>query len=226
MGKRRYDAVLFDLDGTISESHPGIIASAKKALVDFNWPMPEDFDYTKFIGPPICESLMTFAGMPEEMAERCMKRYREYYNRGEIFNTALYPDILELMKALNAAGSKVCIATSKPQPMADEVVEFLGLSSLIFCNAGADTSDKQSDKPGLIRRCLEETGAAKERTVMIGDTRFDANGARVMGIDFIGALYGYGTRAEMEREGASVFVEAPADLAELLFQKDGECSGK
>lgn len=213
-----YDAVLFDLDGTVSESHPGIIASAKKALEEYGWDMPADFDYKQFIGPPICQSLMQFAGMEEAQAEVCMKIYRRYYNAGEIFNTSLYPGMKALMEHLVAAGVKVCIATSKPQPMADQVIAHLGLTDLIFCNAGADTSDKQSDKPGLITRCLRETGASKERTVMIGDTRFDADGAAVMGVDFIGVLYGYGTQAEMEEKGAAVFAETVAELEALLLK--------
>ncbi|MDD5952078.1 MAG: HAD hydrolase-like protein [Oscillospiraceae bacterium] len=220
MKQRKYDAVLFDLDGTVSESHPGIIASAKKALVEYGWEMPEDFDYTQFIGPPICQSLMLYAGMAEPQAEVCMKLYRKYYNAGEIFNTSLYPGMLQLMKDLTAAGSKVCIATSKPQPMADRVIEYLGLGELVFCNAGADTSDKQSDKPGLIRRCMEETGASREQTVMIGDTRFDAAGARVMEVPFIGALYGYGTREEMVKEGAEHFAKTVAELYPMLFVQD------
>ncbi len=213
-----YDAVLFDLDGTVSRSHPGIIASAKRALVDYGWEMPAGFDYKQFIGPPICQSLMQYAGMPERDAEICMKLYRKYYNAGEIFNTTLYDGILPLMEHLTAAGAKVCIATSKPQPMADKVVEHLGLKGLVFCNAGADTSDKQSDKPGLIARCLRETGAAREKTVMIGDTRFDAGGAAAMNVDFIGVLYGYGSREEMEREGASVFARTAAELESLLLR--------
>lgn len=215
----KYDAVLFDLDGTVSESHPGIIASAKKALQEYGWEMPADFDYTQFIGPPICQSLMEFAGMPEEQAEVCMKIYRRYYNAGEIFNTALYPGMKTLMERLTEAGVKVCIATSKPQPMADQVVAHLGIDGLIFCNAGADTSDKQSDKPGLINRCLRETGVEKSRTVMIGDTRFDANGAAVVGVDFIGVLYGYGTRTEMEEMGAAVFADTVPVLEALLFSE-------
>ncbi len=215
----KYDAVLFDLDGTVSESHPGIIGSAKKALAEYGWEMPADFDYTKFIGPPICEALMTYAGMEECQAEVCMQIYRKYYRAGEIWNTALYPGMRALMEHLVEAGAKVCIATSKPQPMADQVVDFLGIRDLIFCNAGADSSDKQSDKPGLITRCMEETGASREKTVMIGDTRYDAGGAQTMNVDFIGVLYGYGSREEMEARGASVFAETTADLEALLLEE-------
>lgn len=212
----KYDAVLFDLDGTISESHPGIIASAKKALQEFGWDMPADFDYTKFIGPPICQSFMTYCAMTEEQAETCMKLYRKYYNAGEIFNTTLYPNIKELMEQLARDGVRVCIATSKPQPMADKVVDHLGIREILSCNAGADSSDKQSDKPGLITRCLRETGVEKSKAVMIGDTRFDAGGAAAVGIDFIGVLYGYGTKQEMEAAGGRVFVTTISELEDLL----------
>lgn len=217
MEQCKYDAVLFDLDGTVSRSHPGIIGSMKKALAEYGHTMPADFDYFQFIGPPICQSLMEYCHMPEPEAERCTKIYRRIYNDEGIFNTSLYPGLKELMARLQDSGAKVCLATSKPQPMADEVVSFLGIDKIIYCNAGADPSDKVSDKPGLIARCLRETGATKEKTVMIGDTRFDANGAAVAGVHFIGVLYGYGSREEMEEQGAAVFAADAAELAAALF---------
>ena len=216
-----YDAVLFDLDGTVSESHPGIIASAKQAIEEYGWPMPADFDYRKFIGPPIVQSLMQYAGMPEKEAEICLRLYRKYYNGGEIFNAAPYPGIPELMRQLKKDGVKVCLATSKPQQMADKVAEHLGVFDLLSCLAGADAADKESDKPGLIARCLRETGVKKERAVMIGDTRFDAEGAAAAGVSYIGVLYGYGTKEEMVSCGASVFAKNAEDLFSLLYAKDG-----
>ena len=216
-----FEAVLFDLDGTVSESHPGIIASARQALEEYGWPMPADFDYRKFIGPPIVQSLMQYAGMPEKEAEVCLTLYRKYYNGGEIFNAAAYPGIPELMRRLKARGVRVCLATSKPQQMAEKVAEHLGISRWLSCLAGADAADKESDKPGLIARCLRETGVPKEKAVMIGDTRFDAEGAAAAGVRFIGVLYGYGTREEMAAHGAEVFAKDVSELQDLLLSGEG-----
>ena len=219
MEKCKYDAVLFDLDGTVSRSHPGIIACVKKTVAESGYTLPEDFDYFQFIGPPIYQSMMEYCRMPAEEAEHWTRVYRGYYNGEGILNTSLYPGLKALMLRLQSAGVKVCLATSKPQPMTDRVVSFLEIGDVVFCSAGADPADKVSDKPGLIARCLRETGAATEKTVMIGDTRFDAYGAAASGVDFIGVLYGYGTRAEMEEQGAARFAADAAELAALLFGK-------
>lgn len=212
-----YDAALFDLDGTIVQSHPGIIGSVKKMLVDVGWQMPDGFDYTRFIGPPIFESLIRLAKMPAPLAEEGIVIYRKYYNAGEIFNGSVYPGIPELFSALREQNVKVCVATSKPEPMAERVLEHFGISPLLDCVCAADTSDKQSNKEELILRALEICKVPKGRAVMIGDTRFDAKGAKIAGVDFIGAGYGYGSREEMEAFGLCGYVRCVPELLPLLL---------
>lgn len=212
-----YDAALFDLDGTIIQSHPGIIGSVKKMLAEVGWEMPAGFDYTRFIGPPIFDSLVRLAKMPQDLAEKGIVIYRRYYNEGEIFHGAVYPGIPELFTTLREHGVRVCVATSKPQPMAERVLEHFGLTPLLDCICAADTSDKQSNKEELIERALTICGIAKERAVMIGDTRFDAQGAAVAQVAFIGALYGYGSQEEMERFGPCRFVRAVPELLPLIL---------
>lgn len=212
-----YDAVLFDLDGTMIQSHPGIIASVQKTLADFQWTMPPGFDYTRFIGPPIFDSLVRLAEMPPELAESAIVRYREYYNAGEIFHAHVYPGIPELLQALRDSGVQMCAATSKPQPMAEKVLDHFGLKPFLTEIAAADTSDKQSNKEVLIFRALDACRVTPERAVMIGDTRFDAQGAQVAKVDFIGALYGYGSKEEMLAFGPCRFVESVPDLLPLLL---------
>ncbi len=218
--KRMYDAVLLDLDGTMVKSDPGIVASVKKMLEEVGWEMPADFDYTQFIGPPIFKSLLDFAKMPTDLAESCIPIYRKYYNAGEIFNSALYPGVMDLVRKLKAEGLRVCVATSKPQPMAEVVLEHFGLTPLLDCISAADTSDKKSNKDELILRALDTCGVPTERAVMVGDTQFDADGARKTGVDFIGVLYGYGKREQMEEQGAYCFVESVAELEPLLLAEE------
>lgn len=213
----RYDAALFDLDGTIIQSHPGIIGSVKKMLAEVGWPMPDGFDYTRFIGPPIFDSLIRLAQMPAPLAEKGIVIYRKYYNAGEIFNASVYPGIPELFGKLRENQVKVCVATSKPQPMAERVLEHFGISPLLYCLCAADTSDKQSNKEELILRAMELCNTEKGRTVMIGDTRFDAKGASLAGVDFIGAGYGYGTREEMQAFGMCGYVQSVPELLPLLL---------
>ncbi len=213
----RYDAVLLDLDGTMMESAPGITASVKKALAEMQWGMPEGFDYTRFIGPPIFDSLVRFAHMPPEKAEACIRLYRKHYNGGEIFNNSPYPGMTDLLALLRRSGTKVCVATSKPQPMAEVLLKHFHLDVWLAYIAGADISDRESDKSILIRRCLEFCRIPPQRAVMVGDTWYDAAGAQKTGVDFIGALYGYGKKEEMQAYGAASFVNSVPELVPLLF---------
>lgn len=212
-----YDAALFDLDGTIIQSDPGIIGSVKKMLADVGWEMPEGFDYTRFIGPPIFDSLVRLAQMPQDLAEKGIVIYRQYYNAGEIFNGAVYPGIREVFTALREQNVRVCVATSKPQPMAERVLGHFGLTHWLDCICAADTSDKQSNKEELIERALGICKVPRERAVMIGDTRFDAQGAAAAQVDFIGALYGYGTEEEMRAFGPCRFVQAVPELLPMIL---------
>lgn len=218
--KRLYDVVLLDLDGTIVKSDPGIVASVKKMLAEVGYEMPAGFDYTQFIGPPIFASIKKFTDLSDEQAQECLAIYRKYYNAGEILNVSVFPGMRELIETLKESGLQVCVATSKPQPMAEVVLDHVGLTPLLDCISAADTSDKKSNKDELILRALDACGAPVERAVMVGDTRFDAEGARKTGVDFIGVLYGYGTRESMEEQGGCCFVERVSDLLPLLLAEE------
>ncbi len=133
-----------------------------------------------------------------------------------MFESELYPGIMELIDGLCAQGVKVCIATAKSKPMADRVVAHFGLAPFVACMETKADDQPTGDKEVLIRRILEDTGAKPEETAMIGDTCFDAEGAFQNQIAFIGVTYGYGPREEMEQSGAALFADTTEELRAML----------
>lgn len=214
--KAVYDLVLFDLDGTLTESGPGITSSLKDTLNKMQIAVPQDLH--KFIGPPLFESFKKYCKMTDEQAKAGIAIYRDFYNETGVFNNSVYPGLMELLRQLREAGAKISVATSKPQPQADVVLNHFQIAPLLDYVSGAAADERSSTKAGLIKQAIAACKAEKSRTVMIGDTRFDAEGAKKAGVDFIGVLYGYGTQEEMENEGATCFANNVQELREILIR--------
>lgn len=212
-----YPTILFDLDGTLTDSEPGITGSVKLALEKMNFPVPPREILRKFIGPPLWQSFAEYCGMTDAQAEEAVARYRETYNVSGAYQNAPYPGVTGLLGELRRAGAALAVATSKPKTIALPVLEYFQLAPYFSCVAAPDDGDHDSSKQRLIRSALSRLGARPEQAVMIGDTRFDAAGAREAGTGFIGALYGFGTREELEREGALVFARDIPALREILL---------
>ena len=216
----RYKYILFDLDGTVSRSAEGIRASLEYAINELGVPMPDLSDFTLYIGPPLIDTFKNLVGLDDEQAEIGSHLYRSYYNkRGKLLNSA-YNGVEELLKKLKSIGCKLAVCTSKYEPFAQEIIELLNLSEYFDAVCGSTIDGSRKDKRDLIPYAVESLGGSferdKEQTVMLGDTWFDARGARQCGVDFIGVEYGYGDVEAMRREGASVFAKTPSDVAALL----------
>lgn len=209
-------AVLFDLDGTLTNSAPGILGSLKKALAQLGYPEPAPELLRRFIGPPMFGSMEKFCGMTPEEAETAVRAYREIYNRTGVYENAVYPGIPGLLDRLRSSGVRLAVATTKPAFATAKVLEHFGLSSRFDFVSAADESERESNKKKLILAAVNALGCPPERAVMVGDTKFDAVGARDAGTDFIGVLYGFGTREEMEREGGRTFVSDVSCLGRML----------
>lgn len=209
-------AVLFDLDGTLTNSAPGILGSLKKALKQLGHPEPTQELLRRFIGPPMFESMRKFCGMTPEEAQTAVCAYREIYNRTGVYENEVYPGIPELLDRLRSAGVLLSVATSKPAFATQKVLEHFGLSSRFDFVSAADESERESNKKNLILTALNVFGCPPECAVMVGDTKFDAEGACGAETDFIGVLYGFGTREEMERAGGRVFVPDVSGLGCML----------
>lgn len=216
----KYKYVLFDLDGTVSRSAEGIRASLEHAINELGVEMPDLSDYTRYIGPPLIDTFKNLVGLDDERAEIGAHLYRSYYNkRGKLLNSA-YDGVEQLLKDLKGKGCRLAVCTSKYEPFACEIIELLDLTEYFDAICGSTIDGSRKDKRDLIPYAVEALGGNFERdknqTVMLGDTWFDALGAKECGVDFIGVEYGYGDVEAMRNTGASVFAKTPGDVAALL----------
>ena len=212
MGK----AILFDLDGTLTDSGEGIINCAILALEHFGCPIPSREALRVFVGPPLHESFIKH-GVPEDKAEEAVAIYRSRYIPIGKYENTPYPGIRELLERLKAEGHKLYVATSKPEGMSVDILEHFDLAKYFtkVCGASMDTS--RTNKDAVIAYLLNECGA-QENAVMVGDTAFDVLGAKVHGIPTIGVSWGYGTVEDMEKAGASAIVHSMDELYEALVR--------
>lgn len=184
------------------------------------WPVPGPEIMRKFIGPPLGNMIRaTYPEMKQETLEELIRFYRDYYNRRGVFENTVYPGIMELLARLRQAGAKLAVATSKPATPTKQVMDYFHLGERFDYISAESDSEYGNGKEGLILPVLEQSGVPASRAIMVGDTKYDAAGARRAGIDFVGVLYGFGTREEMEREQAANFAETVDALEEFLFDK-------
>ncbi len=207
-----YDAVIFDLDGTLTDSRPGIFACARYALEKMGLPTPDDATLQRFLGPPLAESYMKYCGMTEEQAAYATDLYRERYIPIGWKENSVYPRIRALLAALKERGAYLAVATGKPEHTSVEILRYFGLLQYFDAVAGPTPSDLHADKGSLIRRVLPRN----RKTVMIGDIAGDVKGAQNAGVDSIAALYGYGDNAELLAQGPTHAAETTQDLCDLL----------
>ncbi len=212
-----YRNVIFDMDGTLIDSKPGIQAGITHALRQLGHEVPSEFDLDWAIGPPL-RDVMTrvLTGLGDNRVPEAITHYREYYGKTSIFNARLFEGIPELLNDLSSSGRALFVGTSKMIPFARMLVEHFGLSPYFVGIYGSELDGRNQQKTELIRHLLDDGGLDPARTVMVGDREHDVIGARANGIAVIGVTYGYGSREELECAGASVFCETPAGLMEYL----------
>ena len=216
----KYKYVLFDLDGTVSESALGIRVSLEHAIKEIGKPLPNLDDYTLYIGPPLIDTFRNLCHFTEEESAQGVEIYRDYYDTYGKFKNKLYDGMKDVLAALRNQGTKLAVCTSKYEKFAEEIVELLGVSDYFDAVCGSTLDGSRKDKKDLIPYAVKTLGgdfdAERENTVMLGDTYFDARGARICNVDFIGVKYGYGSLEQMKAEGAEIFAETPADILPLL----------
>lgn len=209
---KQYTTALFDLDGTLSESGKGILYCVHKIFEETNRPLPDEKTLGTFIGPPMYDSLVR-CGFSHEEAEQGVTIYKRHFVETGIFMQQVYEGIPRLLAALKAKGLRLGVATTKYEPFARRIISMLELSPYFDFVGGATAGTERRTKAKVIRYAMEHLCALTETTVMIGDTKYDAEGAKEVGVDFIGCLYGYGTRAEMEAFCPhAVFATKPSDI--------------
>ena len=213
----KYDAVLFDFDGTVADTGKGIFNGVYHVLDSMGIDPPEPEKLRYFIGPPLHESFRIVFGFNEEECKAAVATYREYYSAKGIFELTMYDGMEELFRKLKARGIKLGISSSKPEIFLLRIVDKFGLSELFDTVKGSDIDYIHSDKSLIIRRATEAMnlpGSAK--VLMVGDRCFDINGAKKAGVDSAGVLFGYGSREEFEEAGADYIVVKADELFGII----------
>jgi len=211
--------VLFDLDGTLTDSSPGILNSVAYALEKMGVEPPPREELFSFIGPPLKGSFQRRFGFDEEQALRAIRYYREYFSAGGLFENAVYPGIPEALERLRGAGKKLCVVTSKPEEFSLRIVEHFGLLPLFEAVCGASMDASRTEKAQVLRYALDRLGIAPEDCLMVGDREHDVLGAKaVSGIPCLGVLWGYGSREELYSAGALALAETPEAMADWILK--------
>jgi phosphoglycolate phosphatase len=203
--------VFFDLDGTLTDPKIGITGSIQYALGKLDVPVPTQDELTWCIGPPLRASFVALLG-GEEHADQGVALYRERFGSVGLFENALYGGVEQTLTTLAASGRRLFVATSKPHVFADRIIDHFGLRRFFGRVFGSELDGTRVDKSELLRYALEETSTDPAHAIMIGDRKHDIIGAANNGLQAIGVLYGYGSRDELSKAGATHLVTSPAAI--------------
>ena len=216
--RKSYDVILFDLDGTLTDPGMGITNSVAYAMRHYGLAVPPRSELYKYIGPPLVGSFEKWCGFSREKAVEAVEVYREYFSDKGIFENERYEGIPELLKKLKSAGKRLIIATSKPTEFTVRILEHFGLAEYFEFVAGANMGETRTRKSEVIEYAFSECGITdRSSAIMVGDREHDVNGAHEAGIECIGVLYGYGSRAELVNAGADALAESVSELEKLLI---------
>ena len=215
---KKYDVIAFDLDGTLSDPSRGLIASFiyafKKMGVDYG--APESL--RRFIGPPIYEAWQQEFGFTPEESSRALLIFREFYQVYGWWDNELYDGVPEMLHALKDKGKKIILATSKPEIFAKKILRLFDIEKYFDFVGGAATDKTRDKKHEVLEYSLFGVGSPdRSRVILVGDRVYDAEGARLCGIDSMGVFYGHGSREEILSSGFTLTAETVADINNILI---------
>lgn len=235
-----YEYILFDLDGTLTDSAPGITACVQYALHRMGIEEPNPDKLRPFVGPPLLDSFHEFYGFDEEQALQAIVYYRERFTDTGIFENEVYPGVKKLLADLKDSGKKLAVASSKPEVYVERILEHFGLRTYFDVVVGSGLDGTRTKKEEVVEealRCLlpEElfhtmmdtkgreadvwTEQKYQSVVMVGDRRFDVEGAREYHIASVGVAYGYAVAGELVEAGADVIAKTVEELSDILRQE-------
>ncbi|WP_158927810.1 HAD hydrolase-like protein [Acidisphaera sp. S103] len=210
-------AVLLDLDGTLADSRPGIIACFRHMLAELGHDPAEAGDLTWAVGPPMAVSVGTLlAKYGDDRLDLGLATYRARYSAVAIYDCTVFPGVMAMLAALKDAGRTLCLATSKRRDFAERVVDYLELRQYVPKVYGALPGGGLDDKKDLLAEILRAEGFDAANTTMVGDRLHDIHAAQANNIRSIGVLWGYGGQAELQEAGANILAETPDDVLHLL----------
>lgn len=213
-----YKFILFDLDGTLSDSAPGIINSVKYALESQGLPIPSEKQLRKFVGPPLYESFRDFCGQSLAESDVSVRLFRIYFRDRGIMENAMYAGVPEMLDALKRGGKKLALATSKPEEFARNIISRYGIGEYFDYLAGSTMDESRIKKADVVAYVMEILGAKPSECLMVGDRSHDVHGAAEHGMDCMGVLYGYGDEAELLGAGARYIAETVGDIARIILE--------
>lgn len=218
-----FNYILFDLDGTLTDPKLGITSSVQYALRALGIEEPSLDKLEPFIGPPLADSFREFYGLDEGQIETAIAKYRERFNDRGIYENEIYPGIAEMLAALKAGGKKLSIASSKPTQFVERILDYFDIRIYFDVIVGSNMDGTRSKKEEVVEEALRQmlpselTSAEKKAAVaMVGDRRFDIEGAREHGITSVGVSFGYAPEGELEQAGADYIVDTVNTLLEVL----------
>ena len=215
-----YQYVLFDLDGTLIDSEQGITESVAYALSKYGIPVHDRKELLPFIGPPLLQSFSIFYGFDAEKSAEAVAYYREYFGEFGVYQNRVYDGIEELLQKLKAAGKTLLLATSKYEYYAIKILEHLNFMQYFTFVAGSLKDGGRASKAEVIDYVLKQQKISDfSKAVMIGDRKHDIDGAKTVGIDSIGVLYGFGDREELSSHGATYIAENTEKIYQILINK-------
>ena len=209
--------ILFDLDGTLTDSSPGFIASIRHTLQIMDRPIPAEEIIRRQIGPPIESTIALFLGTDDaEVMKVGLGHYRQRYGSIGLFENSVYPSIEDSLIALRDSGARLFVATSKPHFFATQILDHFGLSPYFQAVYGSELDGTRANKTELIAYLLRRESLSAESTLMIGDRLHDAAGALNNGVTPIGVLWGFGSREELLTAGVHAICEHPLQLPDVI----------
>lgn len=213
--------VLFDLDGTLTDSGLGITKAAQYALADQGINEPDISKLGFFVGPPLNLTFMEHYGMDEEHMRQAVRKFREYYNPTGVFENEIYDGIQDMLKACHGAGQKLAIASSKPQVLVHKVLQYFDIESYFTVIVGSELDGRRTDKKEVVEEALRLLMANADETAMVGDRCYDISGALDHDLHAIGVTYGYGSYLELKNAGADVVFDTVGQLKHYLLSACG-----
>lgn len=212
--------LLFDFDGTLFDTGPGVINCVVYALEHLGIYEPDKQKLRKFMGPPLYDMFRELYGLNDALGNEAVRLYRERYQPTGIWECAPYPGIVKLLKKLREAGYLLAVATSKPTPSALRILERYQMESLFDFICGSEFDGTRSKKSEVVKAVLEhfEIQKCPDQALMIGDRKYDVLGASAVGVPCLGVRYGYGEPGELEEAGAIAVVDSIKELEAYLIK--------
>ena len=213
MGNFPYDAVVFDLDGTLFDAEEGIVSSVVKAMKEMGLEIPQGAQLRQVVGPPLRYSFHDLLNVPSERLDEAADRYAHIFRSEGMYRYSVYPGIRTMLRVLKENGIYVALASSKPRDLCEHILRHYGLRHFFDRVIGETDNHAKLGKPEMIRRALPEH---YWRAAMVGDRLYDMEGAKAAGVDGVGAVYGCGSVEELQNAGATLLVSDADELRELL----------